>query len=337
MTRSASRAFRLLGCASVLALCGCSAGSSHPTAAADAVGTTVANTTTFTHASSAPTAPAEPQRFEPPLPIAIQEAAAASAGDRLYVAGGYDETRNSSASVFAFDGSAWTRQPSLPVAVNHPGAAAVGNTVYVAGGFTTDGATNRMFRLSPGSTSWHELAPMRRRRGALALLSAGGRLYAIGGRDGAVQVAVPESYDADTNTWHDIPPMPAPRNHVAGYVDGSLACVAGGRTPATSASIDCFDSKTSAWRTLATLPTGTSGAAAGKLNGVTLVAGGEPARETGLAKVVQVLRSGSWTTEPMLVPRHGAAFAIYRRRLWACGGATAPGFQATAQCTSLAP
>jgi hypothetical protein len=71
------------------------------------------------------------------------------------------------------------------------------------------------------------------------------------------------------------------------------------------------------------------------INGVTIVAGGEPADESHLVGVVQMLRQGSWTETPMLVPRHGAAFTIYRGRLWACGGATSPGFHATAACTSL--
>ena len=83
--------------------------------------------------------------------------------------------------------------------------------------------------------------------------------------------------------------MPTPRNHVAGYVDGAVACVAGGRTPDTSAAIDCFDPATSTWAHRATLPAGTSGAAAAVIDGVTIVAGGEPANETHLVDRVQML------------------------------------------------
>jgi hypothetical protein len=128
--------------------------------------------------------------------------------------------------------------------------------------------------------------------------------------------------------------MPAPRNHVGGYVDGALACVAGGRTPETSAAIDCLDPVTSTWQRRAALPIGTSGAAASVVGGVTLVAGGEPAGETSIVGVIQSLRQGTWTSTPMLVPRHGTAFAIFRGRMWMCGGATAPGFHAVADCTS---
>ncbi len=265
----------------------------------------------------------------------IQEAGAASTGDRLFVAGGYDVQRNSSAAVFVFDGSTWQRGPSLPIAVNHPGVAAIGSDVYVAGGFTPGGATNRAFVLAAGNGTWRELTPMHNARGALSLVARDGRLYAIGGREASAQIAPTERYDPGAGTWSVTGAMPAPRNHLAGYLDGALVCVAGGRTPDTSGAIDCLDPSSDTWTRRATLPTGTSGAAAVVLSGVTFVAGGEPAGETSIVGVVQELRGGTWSTAPMLVPRHGTAFAVYRGRLWMCGGATAPGFQAVDACTSL--
>jgi Kelch motif protein len=277
------------------------------------------------------------QRTESPLPVAVQEAGAAVAGGRLTVVGGYDTARNSTDGVFVFDGSAWTRGPSLPIAVNHPGVAAVGADVYVAGGFIPGGATNRVFVRRGVAAHWSELASMRRVRGALSLVALAGRLYAIGGRDGSLQVAVPEVFDPRAGRWSDIAPMPAPRNHGAGYLDGGVVCVAGGRTPDTSAAIDCYDPGTASWSSRAGLPVGTSGAAAAAVDGTTIVAGGEPASETHLVAVVQTLTRATWSQTPMLVPRHGAAFTVYRGRMWACGGATAPGFQAVATCTSIGP
>jgi N-acetylneuraminic acid mutarotase len=293
-------------------------------------------TTTSTPASPTSSAASVPaQRYEPRLPLAIQEAAATTTGGRLYVVGGYDTARNSSATTFVFDGSAWSPGPPLPIAINHPGAATINGTVYVVGGFTPAGATNRVFELTNGATSWRELAPMRRARGALSLVAVGTRLYAICGRDGSAQIAVPETYEPQTNTWTDLAAMPQPRNHVAGFVDRASVCVAGGRTPATSGAIDCLDTGRGVWRSPAVLPVATSGAAASVINGVTFVAGGEPSTETRLVDVVQRLATGTWTTEPMLVPRHGTAFAVYRGRLWMCGGATAAGFHAVSTCTSL--
>ncbi len=297
---------------------------------------TSAGPTIPTGSTRAPS-PAAPQREEPGLPRAIQEAAATAVADRLYVLGGYDTMRNSSAATFVFDGSAWASGPTLPIRVNHPGAATINSDVYVAGGFTASGATNRVFVLASGAAAWREVAPMQRARGALSLVAVGQRLYAIGGRDASVEIAVPEVYEPRSNTWTDAATMPHPRNHLAAFVDGVLVCVAGGRTPATSGAIDCLDTGSGTWQSSGVLPVPTSGAAATFTRGVTIVAGGEPSGETSITGVVQRLAANRWTTEPMLVPRHGTAFAVYHGRLWMCGGATAAGFHAVSSCTSLTP
>lgn len=320
------------------ALCGCSGsnGKSHQSARRTTPSSTATSSTTARgrHNSSDAT-PHLGQRYEPSLPVALQEGAAAFANGRLYVIGGYDKSRNSSNDVFFFDGTRWQAGPSLPIQVNHPAAAAIGGKIYVAGGFTPDGTTGRAFVLKPRSTSWQEIAPLHRARGALALVSFRSHLYAIGGRAGSVEVGVPETYDPHANAWMDLPAMTDARNHLAGYVDHSNICVAGGRTPDTSARVDCFDPATGKWKQRATLPTATSGAAAAVLAGTTVVAGGEPAGETSIVGSVQMWRGGHWLNVPMLVPRHGTAFARYKGRLWLCGGATAPGFAAVTTCTSL--
>lgn len=313
---------------------GACSSSSHAAAPRAIVPATTAASTIAPATST--TVPSEAgQRLEAPLPMAIQESAAAVANDHLYVVGGYDTARESTDVVFVFDGSTWTRGPALPIRVNHPGAAAIGDDVYVAGGFTPSGATNRVFVLARGATSWRELASLQRARGALSLVSLNGALYAIGGRDGARQIAVPERYEPARNAWTDLAPMASPRNHLAGYVAGDQVCVAGGRVPNTSAAIDCYQPASAKWVAGPTLAVPTSGAAAADFGNALIVAGGEPAFEGNLVTVVQKLRDSAWTTQPMLVPRHGTGFALYRGRLWMCGGATAPGFQATATCTSL--
>lgn len=78
-----------------------------------------------------------------------------------------------------------------------------------------------------------------------------------------------------------------------------------------------------------------TGAAAGVLGGVTVVAGGEPVPETSLVPIVQELRDGTWSGVPMLVPRHGTGNAVFEGRLWLCGGGTAAGIHPTASCTSI--
>ena len=162
--------------------------------------------------------------------------------------------------MFVFNGTTWSRGPSLPIAVNHPGAAAIKGDVYVAGGFTPSGATDRRLRTRRRPTDLARArtdAPRTRRARASRV---DGRLYTIGGRDGDADRRA-RGLRPGRGTWSTSRHARA-AHHVAGYVDGALACVAGGRTPVSSAAVDCFDPPTHvAARRRAT--DATSGAAAG--------------------------------------------------------------------------
>ena len=56
---------------------------------------------------------------------------------------------------------------------------------------------------------------------------------------------------------------------LAAYLDGSLLSVAGGREPATSAQVDCFDPATDTWQERPPLAQATSGAAGAILGATT--------------------------------------------------------------------
>jgi hypothetical protein len=275
------------------------------------------------------------QQAEPSLPAPVQESAAASTQTRLYVVGGFDSNRQSVASVWVFDGTSWSSGPPLPIALNHPAATAVGDDVLVAGGFNNGTATNRAFVLHEGAPAWADVSPLHDARGAAALVTVAGTPYVIGGNAGGAQIADVERFDPAAGTWTVVTQLPRPRNHLAGFVLNGQACVAGGREPATSTSIDCLDPSTLGWTSISTLPTPTSGAAAGVVQGTLFVAGGEPSGEGSIVPVVQQLIAGAWSTQPMLVPRHGTGFAAFGGRVWMCGGATAPGYAAVADCTSI--
>ncbi len=266
----------------------------------------------------------------------MQETSAAATASKLYVIGGYSSRGTSVSNVFVYYGARWVDGPTFPIAVNHPAAATLGGAVYVTGGFTGGAATNRAFVLVRAARTWKEIARMRVARAAAVLLPIGGYLYAIGGLAGSTQIAEVERYDPAANVWSVVTRMPRPRNHLAGYVDGNLACVVGGREPTTSNAVDCLNTKTKRWKPGIPIATPTSGPATGIVNGVLVVAGGESSGETSLVPVIQELRGISWTTQPMLTPRHGTGYAQFEGRLGMCGGATAPGYQASATCSSLA-
>jgi N-acetylneuraminic acid mutarotase len=274
------------------------------------------------------------QRVEPSLPLAVEETAAAAAGGKLYVMGGFNAAGASLSSVYVFDGASWATGPRLPLPLDHASAATLNDNVYIAGGNSNGGDSARLFRLD--GTRWTELAHMHYARGGHALIALAGRLYAIGGTAGGSNVAPIEEYSPATNAWTVFPPLPQPRNHVAGFAVGNTACVAGGRSPNT-ARVDCFDITRRVWTRLPNLPVATSGEGAAVFGGTVIVAGGEDATENRMvAQVVFYGPSGRWSVGPrMLLARHGFEAAVFNDRAWACGGGSAPGLHPVATCTSL--
>ena len=71
--------------------------------------------------------------------------------------------------------------------------------------------------------------------------------------------------------------------------------------------------------------------------GEAIVACGENAAESTLvAHGFRFTGAPAWTDEPMSAPRHGIQLTVFLGRAWACGGATAAGYQAATDCTSIA-
>lgn len=54
---------------------------------------------------------------------------------------------------------------------------------------------------------WSEVSPMSLMRSRVALVANLGRLWAIGGYDGASNLSTVEVYDPLKNTWKNAPPM----------------------------------------------------------------------------------------------------------------------------------
>jgi hypothetical protein len=284
----------------------------------------------------APT-PQPSQQLEPRLPAPRQETAAATLNGHLYVAGGFDAAGNDTTAVTVFDGTAWTSGPPLPIALDHPGATVAGGRLFVAGGYHGSAASAAAFVLAAAGNEWVAVAPMRQARGALALVAVSTQIYAIGGRGAAGEVASVESFDTASGAWSNVPALPVPRDHLAGFAAGNRACVAGGRSP-DSSRVDCYDPGLRQWGRLPDLPQPVNGAGAygaAAPSDVTVVAGGQSGFESRLVDRVSRLGAGGWTVETMLVPRHGFMLAALGGRLWACGGGSAPGLHPVATCTSI--
>ena len=286
-------------------------------------------------AAVSPTPSPQPlQRPEPSLPVPIEETAAASAGGKLYVMGGFNAAGTSLSTVYVFDGTRWTSGPRLPLPLDHPSAATLNDHVYIAGGHSNGADSARLFRLD--GSRWTTLASMHFARGGHALVAVAARLYAIGGNTRSGNVGPAEEYNPAANSWTVLTSLPQPRNHVAGFALAGAACAAGGRSP-TTAHVDCFNVASRAWSRLPNLPAASSGAGAAVLGADIVVAGGEDASETRIFDQFAYYSTGSgWSAAGrMLSPRHGFELAVFEGRAWACGGGSAPGLHPVATCTSL--
>jgi hypothetical protein len=269
------------------------------------------------------------QRQELSLPQPREELATAALDGTLYAIGGYDAGGRDTNTVFAYSGS-WSLGPPLPQAVDHPAAAVLDGQLYVAGGFAGGVASASTYRFA--KDHWERLASLHHARAALALISLGGHLYALGGRDSTMgSVAVPEVFDPATGSWSDLPAMPAPRHHEAGFTYQGMVCVAGGKFPYTNR-IDCFDPASQLWRRLPDLPQPTSGAGAAIFGDELVIVGGEG---NSVVPWLFWLDGQTWQRQPMLLPRHGLQLAILGDRAWACGGGTVAGLHPTNLCTSI--
>ena len=151
----------------------------------------------------------------------------------------------------------------------------------------------------------------RRARRARARVRGWTSLYAIGGRDGSTQVAVPEAYDA-AHERVARPARDAGAEKPCRRVRRRCACLRRGwsharrRAGRSTASM----SRRKRWQHAAQLPVPTSGAAAGDARrrhgrGRWRTERRDRDRRRGAVAA----RRAAWAQEPMLVPRHGTAFA----------------------------
>lgn len=78
----------------------------------------------------------------------------------------------------------------------------MGDNIYVVGGINSHGATISTGEVYNYDTQeWREIAPMLERRRSLALCVLNGKVFAIGGNNGVIDLRSAEEYNPLTNRW----------------------------------------------------------------------------------------------------------------------------------------
>lgn len=157
------------------------------------------------------------------------DSAAAPPGRLLAI--GRLEADEPTVDVAAYDPATdgWTDAPALPDPRSTARATTVDGTVLVVGGNAGDRVHDTILALD--GDAWVERTTMPAPRTEFGLGVAGDRLYVVGGltTDRALTGRV-ECYDAATDAWHDLPPLPIEVGWPgAAVVDGTLYAIGGAR------------------------------------------------------------------------------------------------------------
>ena len=215
----------------------------------------------------------------PDLPVALNHAAVAAAGGRLYVVGGYaGGLVGNLRRAFVLDGGRWRELPRPPFARAAAGAAVVRGKLFVVGGRGPAGLAKAMLVLDLSTRRW-SLAPGPTPREHLAVTSAGGLVYALGGRMAGYDTNLRafESYTPADGVWHRLPALPAARGGTGAAAAASMIVSVGGEEPAGSiASVYGYDLARGVWHRLPDLPTPRHGLGVAAVGKRVYVIGGGP-------------------------------------------------------------
>jgi N-acetylneuraminic acid mutarotase len=194
---------------------------------------------------------------QPPLPIPLHHAAAATYRGEVVVLGGSSrDLTQASTKVFALRGGNWVELPSLKHARAAAAAAVVGDQLVVAGGQNAKQIVPQT-EVFDGS-AWHDAADMPTPREHLAAVSDGTYVYTVGGRflSSDKNSAAFERFDPRSGTWTKLAAMPTPRgSYGATFIDGRIVAIGGEEPTRVLGVAEMYDIADGTWTALPPMPT----------------------------------------------------------------------------------
>ena len=126
----------------------------------------------------------------------------------------------------------WTACAPKTIPCANAGAAVLGGKIYVVGGFNREQVPRQLSAIEvydPTADSWEYKANLPYFAYGVACASLQGRLYTFGGFNGVVHTDYAYCYDADTEQWTSLSPMPGgARSHAqAVAADGKIFVLGG--------------------------------------------------------------------------------------------------------------
>ena len=191
----------------------------------------------------------------------------AMVGDFLYATGGHDAEGRPQSIVQRYSPKINKWECVASMNASRTRHCVVGSTnVYAFGGYSSDDDIPLMSAecYDHLSDSWVDIAPMNRRRSDACAVSAGRKIFVIGGEDilgSPIKLASCEVYDPTANRWTAIASIQQPRSHAGTAVIKNMVLVLGGvdKNNRELRSVECYDTDREAWEEVASLPVGIEG------------------------------------------------------------------------------
>ncbi|MBO0679152.1 protein kinase [Mycolicibacterium sp. S2-37] len=162
------------------------------------------------------------------LPVPVQHAMAATWQGNPVVLGGLTGPNNAATPrVWRVVNTRWVEMPPMREPRASAVAATIGGRIVVAGGVGADGRTLASTEIFDG-TAWKPGADMPTARRQLAGATDGALVYAVGGTNGAAELATVEAYDPEANAWTSLPPLRQARSDLGATIADQRLVVAGG-------------------------------------------------------------------------------------------------------------
>ena len=215
-----------------------------------------------------------------PLPRNLDHIQGVALGGRIYYIGGLAAwPRPAVDSTYVYDPQSDRFASRAPMrrARGAGGIAAYEGRIYYAGGLNDGRAVSWFDVYDPERDSWSSLPDLPRPRDHFQAIVAGGKLYAIGGRDSELgkEIAATDVYDFASGSWSSAAPIPTLRGGFAAALVGDEIYVIGGEDAnGAHGTVEAYDVRRGTWRAADPLPDGRHGTQAIVCGGAVYVAAG---------------------------------------------------------------
>lgn len=196
----------------------------------------------------------------------------------------------------------WQTMASKPTAVGDVSAEVISGKIFVPGGKLTDGSmTNVLEIYDPQRDTWITGSPLPEAVSAYALASFEGRLYLFGGWDGQHYLNSVLRYDAASDQWTQLPPMPLARAYAGAAFSGDRIFVLGGRNQSGALAANSVympnneNGNGASWSEAAPLPEGRYAMGVTSIAGFIYVVGGTGVTNTELPTMVYLPSNDAWS------------------------------------------